>query len=123
EEGLILVTVEESERLPREEVGRVLDRLEGDVAGTLLLVPVQAIPLLILPEVFRIIVVRVMLVQVTEPLVEPLAVGDTGRPGLAQAPLAEDPGRVADPLEDLSDRDVLAPQRAHGISPDPALPP
>ena len=116
EEGPRPVPVEEVEGLAGEEVGRVLDRLGGDRLS-LLLVPLEAILLLVLPEIFGIIVVGVMLVQVAEPLVEPLAIGDAGRPRLAQAPLADDPGGVAGPLEDLGHRDVLGPQAGPGHCP------
>jgi hypothetical protein len=45
---------------------------------------------LVPPEILGIVVVRVPLIKIPEPIVEPLPVGNAGGVGLPQSPFADD---------------------------------
>jgi len=62
-----------------------------------------------------------VLVQVAEEEVEPLLVVVSGVPGLAEAPLAAQPGRVPGGLQDLGHRAVARFERHLGVPADATM--
>ena len=63
------------------------------------------------PEKLRVVVVGVDLVEVAEERIEALAEGMPFHADFAEAPLAEEAGRVAGGLQDLGDGDVFVAKR------------
>src|SRR5438045_3444535 len=86
------------ERLLCEEVMRVCAPREVD-------------SLLITPQVVRVIVVCVILIEVAEPVVESLAIRDARRLPFAESPLAHEAGSVPGALENFCNRHILRAQR------------
>ncbi len=123
EERLILVPLDELQGLRREQIVRVLDALRRDAAGRVdrLDLVGQQYLLLVAPEVVGIVVVGVGLIQVAEPVIEALLVRNARRLRLAEAPLADDAGRVAGPLEQLGHGDIRRPQRNPVVAANPGM--
>ncbi len=69
----------------------------------------------------RIVVVRVMLIEVSEELVESLLRRHAGRTFVANAPLAEQSRRVSGILQHLGDRQVFRAEIEFGIASDQAM--
>jgi hypothetical protein len=53
----------------------------------------------IAPKVGGVVIVRLALAEVTEPMIEALTIGLAGRAGFAESPLADETGRVAGTLQ------------------------
>src|ERR1044072_2751331 len=98
EEGTFVLTSYEGERLAREEVVRIVALVELHA-------------LVILPEVFGIVVVRVVLIKVAVKVVEALTAGHARRPRLSQAPLTNQPCAIARALQDFRDGHVFGLER------------
>jgi hypothetical protein len=63
-----------------------------------------------MPEVIKVVVNRHILIEVTKPFIEALAVRNTCTARFTQAPFARNPGSVTGGLEDLSYRDIFRPE-------------
>jgi hypothetical protein len=100
------LTVAAADELPRfggDHIVRVGSALAVVVAG-------QRKLLIVVPEIRRVVKMRVDLVQVAEELVEPMLPGNPRSADVPQSPLPEAARRVARGLEDLGHRDVTGPE-------------
>src|SRR5690606_10549971 len=73
-------------------------------------IALQRILLLVAPEIIRVVAMGMSLIQVSEPEIEPLAVGNAHGIRFAQAPLADHAGRIARLAEHFGDSDIPIPQ-------------
>ncbi len=117
-----MVPVDPGERLVDDPVVGVLDARPGPAGPVRVLLlrdVAQGHALLVPVEERRVVVVGVPLVEVAEERVEAHAARVAGRAGLAEAPLAEESGRVAGVAEEVSDRPLARAQRLD-VDPVPA---
>src|SRR5204863_164 len=73
------------------------------------------------PEKFRIIIVRVHLIEVTEPLIESVAIRHPGGSFVAQSPLADYGGAVSRRFQDFGDGQVVELERHLGVAANPGM--
>ena len=104
EKRLFAIPAEKRDRFVGEEIMTVAAAFASAVFGNGLLAIVS-------PKVVCIVIRRVVLVEVTIPLVEAAAVRRSGGARLAQAPLADGSGHVTGVVQGLGDRTILIRQR------------
>ncbi len=73
---------------------------------------------LVSPQVVRVIGVRATLVEIPEPLVEALAIWNTGRVGFTETPFARHAGGVSGPFKELRDGEIFGLERDSLLIPD-----
>ena len=97
---------------------RIVNTLYRDSARSSVRAPDNVIDLIcklvllfVAPEVLRVIVMCMSLVEIPEPVIKALPVGDAGAVSFTQTPFSDDTGSVAGLFEQLGNGNVGRPQR------------
>ena len=114
EEGMLLIDANEIQRRAREQIVGILTLPAIGVAPQLPLA-------LVAPKIFRVIIMRLDLIEIAEPFIKPVSVRNAGRSFVAQSPFADDRRVVNGRFEHLGHRHIARLQRHARVAANPRM--